>query len=85
MNEIEKLRVVLPHWIEHNTGHGKEFANWADSLSDSGEAEIAALLRKAETFLQDADATLKEALAKAGGAMDGDSNHHHHHGHHHDD
>ena len=33
MNDLEKLRVILPHWIEHNIGHGREFANWAETLS----------------------------------------------------
>ena len=78
MNELEKLRVILPHWIEHNIGHGSEFANWADALDSAGETELAELLKKADALLQDADAVLKEALAKAGGAMDIDSHHHHH-------
>ena len=81
MDELEKLRVMLPHWIEHNVGHGAEFSNWAVTLDSVGEAEIASLLKKAEAFLQDADTVLKEALQKAGGSLDdGD----HHHGHHHD-
>jgi len=83
MNELEKLRVVLPHWIEHNIGHGREFASWAETLSSSGERDIAALLKKAEAFLQDADRVLKEALTKAGGEISG-AGHHHNHPHHHD-
>ena len=83
MNDLEKLRVILPHWIEHNNGHGQEFAKWADNLSSSGEKEIAALLKKAQSFLNDADDALKEALKIAGGPLEG-SSHHHHHDHHHD-
>lgn len=82
MTDLEKLRVVLPHWIEHNTGHGREFADWADTLQSAGEEEIAVLLRKAEDFLQQADAVLKQALVKAGGEMDSEGGHHH--SHHHD-
>ena len=81
MNDLEKLRVVLPHWIEHNIGHGLEFAKWSETLSSVGEEEIAGLLKTAESFLRDADSVLKEALAKAGGEMSGGG---HHHTHHHD-
>ena len=82
MNDLEKLQVVLPHWIEHNVGHGREFAKWAESLSSASEEEIAGLLKKAEAFLQEADSVLKEALIKAGSDITDGS--HHHHSHHHD-
>lgn len=81
MNDLDKLRVILPHWIEHNNGHAKEFANWVDLMKSAGEGEIAELLQQADSFLQRADIVLKEALDKAGGPAEG---HHHHHGHHHD-
>lgn len=44
MKDIEKLRVMLPHWIDHNQGHGGEFAQWAEKLAD-GSPEVVALLR----------------------------------------
>ena len=82
MNDLEKLQVVLPHWIEHNIGHSQEFKKWGETLNSVGEEEIAGLLKKAEAFLRDADSVLKEALAKAGGEISGGSPHHpHHHGH----
>lgn len=81
MNDLEKLRVILPHWIEHNIGHGLEFAKWASTMDTAGEKELAGLLQKAESFLQSADAVLKEALAKAGGEITDGGHHHHHHGH----
>ena len=81
MKDLEKLRVVLPHWIEHNIGHGREFAKWAETLASAGEEEIAGLLKKAEAFLHDADSVLKEALHRAGGEMTGGPHQHHHHKH----
>ncbi|NOQ46684.1 MAG: hypothetical protein GQ559_08455 [Desulfobulbaceae bacterium] len=79
MNDLEKLRVMLPHWIEHNSGHGEEFAGWAEKLSES-DGEIAGLLARAVTSLQEAQSALEQALEKAGGAMEGhESGHHHHH------
>ena len=82
MNELEKLRVILPHWIEHNAGHGKEFAKWSEDLSRAGEKEIADLLKQAEIYLQNADSVLRKALKEAGGEVTGGNNHHsHHHSH----
>ncbi len=86
MNDLDKLRVMLPHWIEHNQSHGAEFSQWADKLK--GDApEVAALLTKAVTSLTDAQAGLEEALAKAGGSLADHGHdhggHHHSGGHHH--
>lgn len=69
MNDIEKLRVMLPHWIDHNQGHGKEFAQWAEKLAGDSP-EVALLLRDAVQSLQKAQASLEEALEKAGGALE---------------
>jgi hypothetical protein len=76
MNELDKLRVMLPHWIEHNSGHGREFAQWSQLLISGGRNEIAELLKKAEASLKEADAALKEALQKAGGPVEGHEHHH---------
>jgi len=81
MDNLEKLRVLLPHWIEHNIGHGREFEKWAGILGEAGDKEVAGLLRKAHSCLQDADVVLREALARTGGSMGGEGHHHHHHDH----
>ena len=81
MNDLEKLRVMLPHWFEHNLSHGAEFSQWADKLT-ADTPEVAELLRRAVDSLQDAQSALEKALEKAGGALDGKS-HHGHGGHHH--
>jgi len=79
MNDIDKLRVMLPHWIEHNSGHGHEFSKWAELLEKAGRYDIAALLKKAESYLMEADTVLKEALQVSGGSLEGHADHHHHH------
>jgi hypothetical protein len=81
MDNLEKLRVLLPHWLEHNVSHGQEFAKWAD-LVEGGNREIADLLRKAANALKDADTSLREALHRSGGEQPGPASHHHHHHHH---
>lgn len=84
MNDLEKLRVMMPHWIEHNLGHGAEFSQWADTVAETAP-EVADLLRKAFGSLQDAHASLEAALEKAGGPFEQEGSHHghgHHHHHH---
>jgi len=81
MNDIDKLRVLLPHWIEHNVGHGQEFVNWSELLEKNSQNEIAALLKKAHSHLMDADTVLKEALQISGGPLEDGHGHHHHHHH----
>ena len=76
MKNLDKLRVLLPHWITHNQGHGGEYADWADRIA-SDQPEISDLLKKAASALTLADTALSEALHRAGGPLD--SPHHHHH------
>ncbi len=86
MNDLEKLRVMLPHWIEHNQGHGEEFTKWAEKLV-AGTPEVADLLRSAVSSLQDAQSALEDALVRSGGPLEGGAKHghdgHHHSGGHH--
>jgi hypothetical protein len=37
----QKLRVLLPHWVEHNTEHATEFRQWAERAREAGQAEVA--------------------------------------------
>jgi len=76
MKELEKLRVLLPHWIEHNGEHAEEFREWAQR---AGEAEDPILA--AAELVEEANARLEEALEMLGGPSE---HHHHHHEHPHD-
>jgi hypothetical protein len=42
MDEIEKLRVLLPHWIEHNGEHAGEFREYAGRAGGVQEGLLAA-------------------------------------------
>lgn len=72
----EKLRVLLPHWIEHSKSHQNEFSNWAEQVRKEGHADVAALIEQAMQSMQKTDALLEQALTMAGGAKEG---HHHQH------
>jgi hypothetical protein len=41
MTDQDKLRALLPHWIEHNAEHAAEFRNWAEKARATGQEEVA--------------------------------------------
>ena len=80
MESVEKLRVLLPHWLEHNKGHMAEAAKWAQALRDEGQEALAAQIEEAVAAMGQAGVLLGQALDQAGGpAADGHHHHHHHH------
>ena len=34
---MEKLQILLPHWIEHNHNHETEFKKWVDLVRSEGQ------------------------------------------------
>ena len=80
MKELDKLRVLLPHWIEHNQSHIAEFAKWRELAASEGS--IASVgLAEAVAAMTRADAALGEVLSQLGGPLPAPG---HHHDHHHD-
>jgi predicted metallo-beta-lactamase superfamily hydrolase len=62
ITDLEKLRILLPHWIEHNTEHAAKFRQWAER---AGEARVD--IRAAAEALEQANQALKTAQEKLGG------------------
>jgi hypothetical protein len=54
---LEKLKILLPHWIEHNSEHAEEFRDWAD-----GAGSAAGFLEQAAGLLDQANLSLSSAL-----------------------
>jgi len=81
---MEKLQILLPHWIEHNHNHEAEFKKWAALVRSEKQGALAELLDKAVASMAETDAVLKMALAEIGGPGGGHHHHHEHHHHHHD-
>jgi hypothetical protein len=77
MKEAEKLRVLLPHWIEHNSGHETECEKWAEIAQKEGMAGVAEHIFAAVKMMKEANEFLEKALVEAGGPSD--THHHHHH------
>jgi len=72
MNEVEKLRMLIPYWIAHNQEHAKEFLDWAGQSEEVKEELLAAADK-----VDEANKTLSEALEKLGGALPYDHPHSH--------
>jgi uncharacterized tellurite resistance protein B-like protein len=64
MKEIEKLRALIPHWIEHNKEHANEFMRWAEQ---AGEAAVD--LRAAVAAMTKVNDALSTAVEKLGGPL----------------
>ncbi len=76
-NTIKKLRILLPHWIEHNNNHIAEFRKWEGEAKKESEQDVAKLLDKAIRDMEETGKALSEALKIIGGPLEGE--HHHHH------
>jgi hypothetical protein len=74
MNEVDKLRVLIPHWIEHNDEHANEFRSWADKVT-----QVTPDLLAAVEATQEVNRALAIALETLGGALP----HPHHHSNNH--
>ncbi|MCD6389971.1 MAG: hypothetical protein J7L69_11220 [Desulfobulbaceae bacterium] len=77
--ELEKLRILLPHWIEHSHSHQEEFRKWATVAKDEGKADVADLIEKAISAMNEANNALEKGLDSLGGKVEGHHHHHHHH------
>ena len=63
MNEVEKLRVLIPHWIEHNQEHAAEFRHWVEQAGEAAPEILAA----AGCTTDDAERGCGEPLVKLPG------------------
>ena len=69
----DKLRILLPHWIEHNNEHTKEFYDWADKA-----VEARAQILEAAAQMEIVNHSLQAALDQLGGALDEGPHEHSH-------
>jgi hypothetical protein len=83
MTDLEKLRVLLPHWINHNQEHIAEFNRWAKLCKDSDNIQVKEALKNATGASEQVTKELRHALDLAGGPIESPEPHGHHHGHDH--
>ncbi|MDN5331449.1 MAG: hypothetical protein PWP45_674 [Tepidanaerobacteraceae bacterium] len=59
--EIDTLRVLLAHWIEHNRSHEENFRSWVEKSKNLGKIEASRMIEKAADALKAASDFLLEA------------------------
>jgi hypothetical protein len=78
-SDIEKLQVLISHWLEHNADHGREYTKWAEVARQAGYTSAAENIKQAVGLLAKADKAFEKALESVGGPAKGHHHHHHHH------
>ena len=66
MDDLKKLQLLLPHWIEHNEEHAHEFHTWAERMQRIGKADLAERLLAVAASLQQAGDHLANLLDEIG-------------------
>jgi len=61
-DDLAKLCILLPHWIEHNEEHAERFREWAEKAREMGLEEVARRMEEAVERMGDCSAALVEAL-----------------------
>jgi len=78
-SDIEKLQMLITHWLQHNESHGREYAKWAEVARQAGYTDTADYIEQAVELLANADKVFEKALDSAGGPRKDTQHHHHHH------
>jgi len=78
MKDSEKLRALIPHWIDHNHEHAAEYLKWAEKAGEGAEK-----IKEAARALDKVNWSLKQALDDLGGLLEHSPHDLHRHGHHH--
>ncbi|MEA3340622.1 MAG: hypothetical protein U9R15_11700 [Chloroflexota bacterium] len=62
-DDLLKLRILLPHWIEHNEEHAAGFQRWAAKARVLGQEETAQRIEEAVERMLPCNQALTAALA----------------------
>ncbi|MEA3376168.1 MAG: hypothetical protein U9R72_08245, partial [Chloroflexota bacterium] len=82
-NELDKLRVLLPHWIEHNAEHAESFCTWAERARAAGDEHLAAHIEEAAGKIEAANRDLEGAIEHIGATASDHAHLEHDHPHSH--
>ncbi len=58
---LVKLRLLLPHWIEHNAEHAESFRTWAERARAAGAEHLAVHIEEAASKIAAANRDLESA------------------------
>ncbi|MFO7875838.1 MAG: hypothetical protein R6U55_04565 [Desulfovermiculus sp.] len=63
MDSLEKARIRMEHWIEHNDQHQQEYEALAQELEQAGKQEAAAEVRTMSELTGKGSEHLRQAIA----------------------
>ena len=67
LDDLAKLRILLPHWIEHNQDHAASFQRWVARARELGQNKAAQRIEEAVERM----AACNQALTAALEALEG--------------
>jgi hypothetical protein len=62
MDEVEKLKKLIPHWMEHNDEHAETYKDWAEKMSSLEKKELSEILIRLHQESRKLKALFKEAM-----------------------
>ena len=62
MTDLDKLRHLLKHWMEHNDAHVNTYDEWARKAEDMGEKELSEILEQITRESRKLNALFQKAL-----------------------
>ena len=67
MDDIQKSRIRLKHWIDHNFEHIKGYDEVAQLLDNKDCSSAAEMIRRGTRLIEDANTEFEKALESIGG------------------
>ena len=65
-DDLTRLRILLPHWVEHNEEHLRDLRTWAQTARGLGASQAGDLLERAVRQMEAANRELAAALEALG-------------------
>lgn len=61
MNDVEKLKHLISHWLEHNAAHAGTYREWAEKMKGASRKDLAELLERIASETEKMDEMFREA------------------------
>jgi len=62
MDDLERLKVLLAHWLEHNKEHADSYREWAEKALEMKQDDIAQILERLSRETEGLNDLIEEAL-----------------------
>lgn len=62
MSDLERLKILIVHWIEHNREHAQTYKEWADKAEALKRKDVSLLLQKIATETEGLNNSFEEVL-----------------------